>query len=125
MSERLRLDLVLNDFVAGAIASKQITILSDGTPWRPLIDVKDMAKAIEWAINRDTNEGGAGLFVNVGSEKSNYQVKDLAEAVANVIPNVKISVNKMATPDRRSYKVNFDLFKQLAPDYQPEVDLSC
>ena len=56
MSPRLRLDLVLNDFVAGAIASKQITILSDGTPWRPLINVKDMARAIEWAIDRDSSE---------------------------------------------------------------------
>ncbi len=52
-SERLRLDLVLNDFVAGAVASKRITILSDGTPWRPLINVKDMARAIDWAIGRE------------------------------------------------------------------------
>lgn len=124
MSDRLRLDLVLNDFVAGAVASKQITILSDGTPWRPLINVKDMAKAIEWAIIRDINEGGSFLAINVGSDQSNYQVKDLAEAIADIIPNVKISINKKASPDKRSYRVNFDLFKKLAPDYQPEVDLS-
>ena len=54
-SDRLRLDLVLNDFVAGAVASKRITILSDGTPWRPLINVKDMARAIDWAIGRDAS----------------------------------------------------------------------
>ena len=52
MSDRLRLDLVLNDFVASAVASGEITVLSDGTPWRPLIDVRDMARAIEWAITR-------------------------------------------------------------------------
>ena len=52
MSDRLRLDLVLNDFVAGALATGEITVLSDGTPWRPLIDVADMARAIEWAIGR-------------------------------------------------------------------------
>ena len=52
MSDRLRLDLVLNDFVACAVASRKITVLSDGTPWRPLIDVRDMARAIEWAIAR-------------------------------------------------------------------------
>ncbi|MGH7043734.1 MAG: NAD-dependent epimerase/dehydratase family protein, partial [Acetobacteraceae bacterium] len=53
MSDRLRLDLVLNDFVACAVASGEISVLSDGTPWRPLIDVTDMARAIAWAIERD------------------------------------------------------------------------
>jgi nucleoside-diphosphate-sugar epimerase len=52
MSDRLRLDLVLNDFVACAVTSGEITVLSDGTPWRPLIDVEDMARAISWAIVR-------------------------------------------------------------------------
>src|SRR5262249_34403879 len=50
MSDRLRLDLVLNDFVACALSAKRITVLSDGTPWRPLINVADMARAIEWAV---------------------------------------------------------------------------
>jgi nucleoside-diphosphate-sugar epimerase len=123
MSPRLRLDLVLNDFVAGAIASKQITILSDGTPWRPLINVKDMARAIEWAIDRDAANGGDFLAVNVGSNEWNYQVKDLAHAVKQVIPDIEISMNKNAAPDKRSYRVNFDYYKQLAPDYQPEYNL--
>jgi nucleoside-diphosphate-sugar epimerase len=123
MSERLRLDLVLNDFVACAVSSKKITILSDGTPWRPLINIKDMAKAIDWAVTRDPQNGGNFLAVNIGSDQWNYQVKELAEAVAEVIPDVSISINKDALPDKRSYRVNFDLFKKLAPDYQPEVDL--
>jgi nucleoside-diphosphate-sugar epimerase len=123
MSPRLRLDLVLNDFVAGAIASKQITILSDGTPWRPLINVKDMARAIEWAISRDTTNGGEFLAVNVGSNEWNYQVKDLAYAVAEVISDVEISINKNAAPDKRSYRVNFDYYKKLAPNHQPKYNL--
>jgi len=123
MSPRLRLDLVLNDFVAGAIASKQITILSDGTPWRPLINVKDMARAIEWAISRDKTNGGEFLAVNVGSKEWNYQVKDLAYAVAKVIPGVEISINTNAAPDKRSYRVNFDYYKKLAPDHQPKYNL--
>ena len=123
MSDRLRLDLVLNDFVAGAVVSKEITILSDGTPWRPLINVKDMARAIEWAIKRDIADGGEYLAVNIGSDDWIYQVKDLAEAVADVIPGLKVSINKNAQPDKRSYKVNFDLFKKLAPNYQPQIDL--
>lgn len=123
MSERLRLDLVLNDFVAGAVSAKKITILSDGTPWRPLINVRDMARAVEWAVRREREQGGAFLAVNVGSTEWNYQVKDLAAAVAEVIPGVEVSLNRDAPPDKRSYRVNFDLFKALAPAHQPRVDL--
>jgi nucleoside-diphosphate-sugar epimerase len=122
-SDRLRLDLVLNDFVACAVASKRITILSDGTPWRPLINVKDMARAIDWAITRDVSNGGEFLAVNVGSDEWNYQVKDLAAAVAKVILDIDISINEDAQPDKRSYRVNFDLFKKLAPAYQPSIGL--
>lgn len=124
MSPRLRLDLVLNDFVAAAVSSGEITILSDGSPWRPLINVKDMARAIDWAIGRDATNGGDCLSVNVGSNDWNFQVKDLAEAVASVIPGLKVSINKDAMPDKRSYRVNFDLFKNLAPDHQPECTLA-
>jgi len=123
MSDRLRLDLVLNDFVACAVACKKITVLSDGSPWRPLIHVKDMAKAVEWATVRDPVEGGDFLAVNVGSDEWNYQIKDLAEAVAQVFPDVDISINENAVADKRSYRVCFDLFRRLAPDYQPEIDL--
>ena len=123
MSDRLRLDLVLNDFVAGAVASQKVSILSDGTPWRPLIHVQDMARAIDWAIQRDSSLGGSHLTVNVGSDRWNYQVKDLAEAVAQVMPEVEVTINKHAQPDKRSYKVSFEKFKQLAPDYVPKVDL--
>jgi nucleoside-diphosphate-sugar epimerase len=123
MSDRLRLDLVLNDFVAGAIASRQITILSDGTPWRPLVNVKDMARAVDWALSRTADCGGPFVAVNVGSNEWNYQIRELAEAVAQVLPGVKVSINKHAQPDRRSYRVSFDLFRKLAPDHQPRVDL--
>jgi nucleoside-diphosphate-sugar epimerase len=123
MSERLRLDLVLNDFVESAVSSKKITILSDGTPWRPLIHVKDMARAIDWGVRRDSDPTNNFLAVNVGRDDWNYQVKDLAEAVADIIPGVEISINKDAQPDKRSYKVSFALFKSLAPEYQPQYDL--
>jgi nucleoside-diphosphate-sugar epimerase len=123
MSDRLRLDLVLNDFVAGAVASKKITILSDGTPWRPLIDVRDMARAIEWAVPREQGNGGSFVAVNVGSNEWNYQVKDLAGAVAEVIPGVSVSINTEAAPDKRSYRVSFDLYRKMAPNHRPEIDL--
>ena len=123
MSERLRLDLVLNDFAACAVSTGKITILSDGTPWRPLIHIHDMARAIDWAISRDASVGGEYLVVNVGSDEWNYQVKDLAEAVARAIPGVDISINKDAQPDKRSYQVDFSLYRKPAPDYQPAVGL--
>ena len=123
MSDRLRLDLVLNDFVACAISSNEITVLSDGSPWRPLIDVEDMARAISWAIRRNKNQGGQFLAVNAGRDEGNYQVKDLAEAVAKHIPGTTVSINKDAPPDKRSYKVDFTLFKSLAPDFLPKVSL--
>ena len=123
MSERLRLDLVLNDFVACAVTTKKITILSDGTPWRPLIHIHDMARSIDWAISRKPANGGDFTVVNVGSDQWNYQVKDLAEAVASVIPGVEISVNKDAQPDKRSYKVDFARYRELAPDHQPVISL--
>ena len=123
MSDRLRLDLVLNDFVASAMTSGEITVLSDGTPWRPLIDVEDMARAIAWAIERPTHSGGKFLAVNAGRDESNYQVRELAEAVARRVPGAKVNVNPKALPDKRSYKVDFSLFKALAPDWAPQVTL--
>ncbi|MEY6432061.1 SDR family oxidoreductase [Thioalkalicoccus limnaeus] len=123
MSDRLRLDLVLNDFVAAALSAGRIQILSDGTPWRPLINVKDMARALEWATLRREDTSGAFLAVNVGSSEWNYQVKDLAEAVADVIPKTAISINQDAAPDKRSYRVNFDLYRRLASEHQPKYDL--
>jgi nucleoside-diphosphate-sugar epimerase len=123
MSDRLRLDLVLNDFVAGALVSKCINILSDGTPWRPLIHVKDMARAIDWAVQRDRRDGGSFLTVNVGSDAWNYQIKDLAAAVAKLVPNVEVSINKDAQPDKRSYQVSFEKFSKLAQGFLPAVDL--
>ncbi len=124
MSERLRLDLVLNDFVASAIASRKITILSDGTPWRPLVHVNDMARAIEWAIKRDAITGGDFLVVNTGADEWNFQVKTLADAVKQQFPEIEISVNKGAQPDKRSYRVDFSRFRSLAPEHQPKVDLA-
>jgi len=122
MSDRLRLDLVVNDFVACAVSSKNISILSDGTPWRPLIHIRDMARAFDWAIGRDKSSG-AFLAVNAGSDEWNYQVKDLAEAVAKIVPGVSVSINKDAPQDSRSYRVDFALYRKLAPNHQPQVDL--
>lgn len=123
MSDRLRLDLVLNDFVASAVVAKSIEMLSDGSPWRPLIAVQDMARAIDWAVDREVGNGGEFLAVNTGSNDWNFQVKVLAESVQQLLPGVEITVNPDALPDKRSYKVNFDYFHRLAPNHQPLSNL--
>ena len=123
MSPRLRLDLVLNDFVASAIGTGNIEILSDGTPWRPIIDTRDMALAIDWAVDRRASDGGAFLTINAGCNGANYQVRELAETVQEVLPGVTVSINLDALPDKRSYQVDFSRYQALAPDHQPRVPL--
>ena len=119
-SSRIRLDLVLNDFVTGAWVNRKIEILSDGSPWRPLINTKDMARACEWGILRDSDVAGDFLAVNTGSNEWNKQIKVLAEAVAAEINGTVVNVDKAATPDKRSYRVDFGLYQRLAPDHQPK-----
>lgn len=122
-SPRLRLDLVLNDFVASSLATGRIVILSDGTPWRPLIDVRDMARALEWGCVRDSSTGGDVLIINAGASTANYQVKELAEAVQAKMPQTVVDISKDAPPDKRSYKVDFSLFAKLAPEHRPLCSL--
>lgn len=122
-SPRLRLDLVLNDFVAAALSEGRITVLSDGSPWRPLIDVADMALAMDWALHRDAAQGGRFLVVNTGASDHNYQVRDLAQAVARAVPGTEVSINAAAPVDSRSYRVDFSLFERLAPDHRPRLSL--
>ena len=118
-SPMLRLDLVLNDFVATALRTGRIEVLSDGSPWRPLIHVEDMARAIEWALVR----AGADLVeVNVGSQAWTWQVGQLARDVAGLLGGVAVEINTNAAPDKRSYRVDFSRFAELAPDHQPTKD---
>lgn len=124
LSDRLRLDLVLNDFVASAVLNGEINILSDGSPWRPMINVKDMCRAIDWASFRDCSFENKFLAINIGSKEWNYQVKELANEVAKAIPNTTVVINANAQPDKRSYQVDFSLFEELAPSFQPVFTLS-
>jgi nucleoside-diphosphate-sugar epimerase len=111
-SPRLRLDLVLNDFVASAVTRGKIEILSDGTPWRPLIDVKDMSRAMIWAIRRDVLP--PYLLLNAGANDWNFQVLDLAEKVRSVIPGTEVHISPDGQPDKRSYRVKFDRYAAMA-----------
>jgi UDP-glucose 4-epimerase len=107
--------------VACAISSREITVLSDGSPIRPLIDVEDMSRAIVWAMTRDTINGGQFLIINTGSDKNNFQVKDLANEVKKQILGTSITINADALIDKRSYAVDFSLYKKMAPNHQPKI----
>ncbi|MDA8156644.1 MAG: SDR family oxidoreductase [Actinomycetota bacterium] len=123
MSERLRLDLVLNNLVACAFSTGEISVPGDGDAWKPLINIRDMARAIDWAASRDVYQGGHFLAINAGSNDCNYRMMDIALAVGEEIPGVKIYVDKSAPPEMNSFAVDFSLFKKLAPDHQPESGL--
>lgn len=118
-SPRLRLDLVLNDFVASALTTGKIQILSDGSPWRPLIHVRDMARAIEWGATRRRENGGDCVIVNTGSNEWNFTIRELGQAVAKELHGIEVLVNNKASPDKRSYRVDFSRYAELAPGHQP------
>ncbi len=118
---RLRLDLVLNDFVASAIAKRKVEVKGDSTPWRPLIHVSDVARSISWALH--STEGSLYTCVNVGSNELNVQIGELAHKVVSLIPGTSVEINENATPDNRSYKVDFSLYHNLAKGYEPQYSL--
>ena len=118
-SPNLRLDLVFNDFVAAGLFEKTIQILSNGEPWRPLIHVTDMARAIEWACITENTDGFCA--VNVGSDEWTFKIKELAEKISDVMGGTKVKLNKDAQHDDRSYIVDFGKFRKLAPDHQPKA----
>jgi len=122
-SPRLRLDLVLNDFVVNALSNQKIEILSDGTPWRPLIAVEDMCDALEWAATRLKENGGNFLAVNTGFDEWNFQIKDLAFLVRDVISETEVTINSDAPADKRSYRVSFSRFRELSGKVAPKVDI--
>ena len=124
MSDRLRLDLVLNDFVASALTTGAIELLSDGSAWRPLIHVADMARSIAWAAARDATDGGEYLCVNVGSDGWNVRIRELADAVRAALDDVEVTFAEGAAPDTRSYRVDFSAFAALVPpQLQPRVGI--
>lgn len=124
VSDRMRPGLVLNDFVAEALATGNINITGDGASWQPLIHVSDMARAIQWAVTRDVADGGEYLVVNAGSNNWNFRLYELARAVADAIPGTTLTFNGGTVAEAPSYQVCFDLYKALAPDHQPQQNLN-
>lgn len=115
-----RADLVLNDFVITAVTQKKITVLSDGTPWRPLIHTRDIGRAVTWACQVDQNGFQA---YNVGSNRWTLTIRELAESVGKVL-NVPVEITGERGGDKRSYRVNFDKFEKAAPQWLPQEDVN-
>jgi nucleoside-diphosphate-sugar epimerase len=122
-SPRLRLDIVLNDFVASAYATGKICIKSDGTPWRPIVHIEDIIGAIA-AVLEAPRESVHNEVFNVGQTSENYRVRDLAEIVANTVPCCSIEYAADGGPDKRCYRVDFDKIRRVLPSYCPRWNAS-
>ncbi len=118
-SPRQRFDLVLNNLMGHAWTTKNIAMTSDGTPWRPLVHALDIAKAISCALKAPEDAVRAQVF-NVGSSEQNYQVRDIAEIVAEQVPGCELSFGDGS--DNRSYRVNFDKIHAALPDFTCDWD---
>jgi nucleoside-diphosphate-sugar epimerase len=121
LSPRLRFDIVLNNLVAWAFTTGKIHLKSDGTPWRPIVHIEDIARAFIAALEAPTDHVFNEAF-NVGQTAHNYRIRDLAEIVAEVVPGCTIEFAEDAGPDRRSYRVNFEKIKRMLPAFKPRWD---
>jgi nucleoside-diphosphate-sugar epimerase len=117
-SPRLRADVVLNNLVCWAHTTGKVRILSDGTPWRPVVHVADIAAAFAVALVAP-REAIHNQAFNVGTTDENYQVRELAEIVRETVPGCTIEYGRQAGPDARNYRVDFSKLKRLLPDFQP------
>jgi nucleoside-diphosphate-sugar epimerase len=122
-SPRLRLDLVVNDLVGNAFASGEVVIKSDGTPWRPLVHVQDVARAALAAIGapRETVHNEA---FNVGMTSENYQVRDIADIVAEAVSGSRVTYEDGGGADTRCYRVDFSKAAEGLPGFQAEWRVS-
>jgi nucleoside-diphosphate-sugar epimerase len=122
VSPFMRFDVVLNNLVAWAYTTGRVLIQSDGTPWRPLIHIEDICRAII-AVLEAPREAICNQAFNVGITEENYQVRDLAAVVQEIVPGCKIEYSTNGGPDPRSYRVNFSKIKNGLPEFQPEWNI--
>jgi nucleoside-diphosphate-sugar epimerase len=121
VSPRLRFDIVLNNLVAWAVTTGRIYLKSDGSPWRPIVHIEDISRAFLAALEAPRDAVFNEAF-NVGQTDHNYRIKDIAEIVADVVPNCELAYAPDAGPDKRSYRVSFEKIGRVLPAYQPQWD---
>jgi nucleoside-diphosphate-sugar epimerase len=115
VSPRLRLDIVLNNLVAWAHTTGAIRLQSDGSAWRPLVHIRDIAKATI-ALLEAPADAIRGRAFNIGTDEQNYTIRRLAEIVQQRLPECEIEYAEGASPDTRSYRVDFSRFHGAFPD---------
>lgn len=115
LSPRLRLDIVLNNLVAWAHTTGAIRLQSDGSSWRPLVHVRDVARAT-LALLDAPDEVVRGEAFNIGSDEQNYRIRELAEIVHDRLPHCEVTFEEGASADPRSYRVDFSKFTSAFPE---------
>jgi nucleoside-diphosphate-sugar epimerase len=119
VSPRLRFDLVLNNLTAWAFTTGKILMKSDGSPWRPIVHIEDIARAFAAVLNAPREFIHNEIF-NVGLSKENLQIKDIAGIVGETIPGCKVQFAADASSDKRNYRVNCDKLPTVIPSYTPQ-----
>jgi nucleoside-diphosphate-sugar epimerase len=118
-SPRLRLDVVLNDLVAWACTTSRVYIKSDGTPWRPIVHIRDITAAILSVLEAPQDAIHNETF-NVGQTEENYRIRELAAIVAETVPGCRIEYAPEGGPDKRCYRVNCDKIRRVLPNFHPQ-----
>lgn len=115
-SPRMRFDIVLNDLCGLAWTTKRIALTSDGSPWRPIVHIEDIAKAIRCALVSPADAVNGEIF-NVGADTENYRVREIAQIVADVFPGCELTVGPKSA-DNRSYRVSFKKIASRLPGFR-------
>ncbi len=121
-SPRFRDDLVVNNLVSSGLVTEEIKVLSDGTPWRPLIDVRDLSEIMCQFVEAEPKSVNNKIF-NIGFSNSNYQVNDILKAVKKSLPKCQIIYTGEHGKDSRSYKVDFSKMFKLFPNLKQQWPL--
>jgi nucleoside-diphosphate-sugar epimerase len=115
-SPRMRFDIVLNDLCALAWTQKKIAMISDGSPWRPIVHIEDICEAMRCAVEAPSDVINGEIF-NVGRTGENYRIREIAEIVARTIPGCEVSAGPPSN-DNRSYRVAFEKIESQMPGYK-------
>jgi nucleoside-diphosphate-sugar epimerase len=119
VSPRLRLDIVLNDLVAAALTTGRVYIKSDGSPWRPIVHIRDIVGAVVAALDAP-REVVHNQILNVGRNDENFRIREIAEFVVEVVPGCCVEYAPGGGPDPRCYRVSFDKINRVLPAFRPQ-----
>jgi nucleoside-diphosphate-sugar epimerase len=114
-SPRMRFDIVLNDLCAMAYTKRKIAMISDGSPWRPIVHIEDICHAVQCALEAPVQAVNREVF-NVGRTDENFRIREIAQVVADITPNCEISVGP-PSQDNRSYRVSFEKIAKHLPGF--------